>query len=603
MLLDEILKKAQEPTDKKKESKDDNDDYNIYELLNIKDTKFIKEARDLNKVAVFEPSQELFPNANPVPFLNFFKNTKDNKVLTERKEQLNVGLSSGFLMVNPGQKFSLLNKHSVIDLSHNAMVTTSLFPFKKKENIKHHVIKEHFSVIKEDENLKEDKFNKKFNEERFIIDNNNKNNNNYYNDKNKGREKINNNISYEILVSPPKTIIIPTYQKRTEDERIRISVNKPTRNMIEKYLLEEKNNNQSVKLFDLNKLNENLKNNSLEAEDSKENKEEENKNILLINQNRNEDSPNLNLLDDFINNPYPDIITKEENKTMNKENLQGKNKLLKFQNISQPKVNYDYMLNDFNLEPDESFNFWNPQLISDYMNYMERNNFVSPNIDFGKTPIEVFNDWYTWLKYEKERKKGNNNSPMLTNSDLLISDLGDTLNAITSSISSLVVIKPSSLDNYIGNKRKREDPVENKQFVCEVCNESFTTAQGLGKHISIRHQEEASRLMDKFEINQRRKEKRNLLVQAKKLFCKKYDIDYDSLSKTKQGRNTIEETILKNFDEFKKFKMKVKFNIKKEVPKEKVNLEENTPYESMFRDLEWKEILKKNQWKKKGIII
>ena len=153
-------------------------------------------------------------------------------------------------------------------------------------------------------------------------------------------------------------------------------------------------------------------------------------------------------------------------------------------------------------------------------------------------------------------------------------DISKTMNSITSIMSTFpILLYPKSgkyenvtLFNKITKKKKEindntENKIDDKKFICDICNEVFTSGQGLGGHMSRKHKDQSMKFKHKKEIRNKREPLRNILVQAKKILCKNHLIDYDEQIRSREGKTLIKSLVKEYNEEFKKIKNELKKKI------------------------------------------
>lgn len=223
------------------------------------------------------------------------------------------------------------------------------------------------------------------------------------------------------------------------------------------------------------------------------------------------------------------------------------------------------LLEDFNIEQDDSFHFKNLKLINKYCEYNNVKLFNNEMI-FGENPLNKFNEWLTWLNQEQEKD-------FTEQSKQLCDDILKTLNSISGFMSSLPILlcpiqqKSSSFDFLRKQSKKKKDcridyknnnQEEQKLFCCELCFETFKSGQGLGGHMSRKHKDQSIKFKRKKEIRMKREPIRNILLKAKEQLCKANCIDFEETMKTKQGKKNIKHLILQHYEEYKKIRNDLK---------------------------------------------
>ena len=326
-----------------------------------------------------------------------------------------------------------------------------------------------------------------------------------------------------ITTSKLKTSKIPYqsvnyYNDEGKENKFKIEANKMTKRLIEENILNKNNNSFFTKIS------------------------HNNNNELLIN------NPN--------DNPQ------EDSKPLNLK------KYIFFDDIKTSSINYSYLLSPFSEEPDNSFNFYDPQVFSNYKNFHIHTvqNEKSVSLNFGQDPLLKFEEWLKWLSQEKEKEKN-------TQSNQLCDDIAATLNSITTIMSSFPIfmfpgrqpvpnINPSLsvLFKYKKKKEEEENCSSDKKFYCDFCSETFASGQGLGGHMSRKHKNQSLKFKHKKEIRNKREPLRKILHQAKKKLCINHLLDFDEQMRSKQGKKLIRKLILEFNEEYKKIKNEMKRN-------------------------------------------
>ena len=328
------------------------------------------------------------------------------------------------------------------------------------------------------------------------------------------------------------------------------------------------------RLIEENLLNEiNNKANSLN-EDNKKYELNYNQNIFrrkTYNENTNfeelNNSKSLNF--SFLNKINEDNIMNQnfQNKFLKKQNLNYFLKNIYFEETKIPNIKYNYLLNDFNDEIDNSFSFNDTILLTKYKQSKMKKNQTNNKIDFGENPVESFIGWLNWLNNELNKEKNDQTNQ-------ICEDISKTMNSITSIMSTFpILLYPKSgkyenitLFNKITKKKKEindntENKIDDKKFICDICNEVFTSGQGLGGHMSRKHKDQSMKFKHKKEIRNKREPLRNILVQAKKILCKNHLIDYDEQIRSREGKTLIKSLVKEYNEEFKKIKNELKKKI------------------------------------------
>lgn len=80
-------------------------------------------------------------------------------------------------------------------------------------------------------------------------------------------------------------------------------------------------------------------------------------------------------------------------------------------------------------------------------------------------------------------------------------------------------------------------------FSCQICLRKFFSSCALGGHMSRRHANSSIKYKIKCEIRNKRENFRKRIENGRKLFCEKFNINYDHLNKTSEGRRKIRKLI------------------------------------------------------------
>ena len=350
---------------------------------------------------------------------------------------------------------------------------------------------------------------------------------------------------------------LPQSNINFQNSKYKIIINKMVKRLIEENLLNEINNkanslNEDNKKYELN-YNQNI---------FRRKTNNENTNFEEFN-----NSKSLNF--SFLNKINEDNIMNQnfQNKFLKKQNLNYFLKNIYFEETKIPNIKYNYLLNDFNDEIDNSFSFNDTILLTKYKQSKMKKNQTNNKIDFGENPVESFIGWLNWLNNELNKEKNEQTNQ-------ICEDISKTMNSITSIMSTFpILLYPKSgkyenlnLFNKITKKKKEindntENKIDDKKFICDICNEVFTSGQGLGGHMSRKHKDQSMKFKHKKEIRNKREPLRNILVQAKKILCKNHLIDYDEQIRSREGKTLIKSLVKEYNEEFKKIKNELKKKI------------------------------------------
>ena len=219
------------------------------------------------------------------------------------------------------------------------------------------------------------------------------------------------------------------------------------------------------------------------------------------------------------------------------------NNYLTFKEQKKTNINYNYLLQSFNVSINEYPSVFEIQTFLHYEQHLldQPQHMHKHHLHFGPNPISLFIDWATWLKDEKQKK-------LPFQSRDLCNDLSSTLNSISLTMSSFPILRlPSSDDVLI-----QASPEHSKtSFHCQLCGYSFNSGQGLGGHMSRRHPDKSDKFKRKKFIREKRSLIREKLTEAKRFICSNHDINYDELAQSKEGKLIIRSVIIENKDEFK----------------------------------------------------
>ena len=213
----------------------------------------------------------------------------------------------------------------------------------------------------------------------------------------------------------------------------------------------------------------------------------------------------------------------------------------------------------------------NCKLITKYnQSKLNKNNkYNNIKIDFGENPVEIFIKLLNNLNNELKKEKNEETKK-------ICDDISKEMNLITSIMSTFpILLYPKSgkyenlnLFNKITKKKKcfnnnnnSDNKIDDKKFICDICNEVFTSGQGLGGHMSRKHKDQSMKFKHKKEIRNKREPLRNILVQAKKVLCKNHLIDYDEQMRSKDGKTLIKSLVIEYNEEFKKIRNELKKNM------------------------------------------
>ena len=364
----------------------------------------------------------------------------------------------------------------------------------------------------------------------------------------------NNNFNEEVKISKIKSSIMTnnsygiSQNEFTKAKRKRfITTNKPKNakniNLIHSFDYEEEKENKFK--IEANKMTKRL------IEENLLNKNNNNSFFTKLSNNNN------NINNELLNNNF-----NENNKNDLKTN--SLKKYIYFEDIKASTINYQYLFEQFSTELDSSFNFGDTEVISDYKNnHLDHLHSEKDfSFSFGEDPLESFKGWLVWLHQENEKDK-------TKQSKQFCDDIVKTLNSISNIMSSFpIFIFPGkqlshNLSGFFGKgkKKNREDGEENssdKKFFCDFCNETFTSGQGLGGHMSRKHKDQSLKFKHKREIRNKREPLRKILLQAKKILCKNHLLDFEEQIKSKSGKKLIKKLIFEFNEEYKKIRNELK---------------------------------------------
>ena len=368
------------------------------------------------------------------------------------------------------------------------------------------------------------------------------------------------------FITTSKNYLFPKSNIETNpNSKYKIIINKMVKRLIEENILFEINNSKYEDKY----YNISLKLDDYQKNESKEVKAIKNQDNDILDSNSKSLNDNFSPLNNQINE---EIIIKEnfQNKYFRKQNLNYILKNIYFEESKSSNIKFNYLLNDFNDEIDNSFNLNNCKLITKYnQSKLNKNNkYNNIKIDFGENPVEIFIKLLNNLNNELKKEKNEETKK-------ICDDISKEMNLITSIMSTFpILLYPKSgkyenlnLFNKITKKKKSfnnnnsDNKIDDKKFICDICNEVFTSGQGLGGHMSRKHKDQSMKFKHKKEIRNKREPLRNILVQAKKVLCKNHLIDYDEQMRSKDGKNLIKSLVIEYNEEFKKIRNELKKNI------------------------------------------
>ena len=166
---------------------------------------------------------------------------------------------------------------------------------------------------------------------------------------------------------------------------------------------------------------------------------------------------------------------------------------------------------------------------------------------------------------------------LINNSEDLATNLKDNKENNNSLILSNILCQ--KLEKKILFKSKK---ITSSSFKCDFCERIFKNGQALGGHISQAHPNQSFKYKKKLNVRNNRKEKRDIILQARKNILKKYQIDYDYLMFNKKNK-VIKEFINEHKGEYKK-----EINhLKKNKPNDSnINKKQNILFITKNKDLE-----------------
>ena len=172
--------------------------------------------------------------------------------------------------------------------------------------------------------------------------------------------------------------------------------------LIEENILFEINNSKYEDKY----YNISLKLDDYQKNESKEVKAFKNQDNDILDSNSKSLNDNFSPLNNQVNE---EIIIKEnfQNKFFRKQNLNYILKNIYFEESKSSNIKFNYLLNDFNDEIDNSFNLNNCKLITKYnQSKLNKNNkYNNIKIDFGENPVEIFIKLLNNLNNELNKEK------------------------------------------------------------------------------------------------------------------------------------------------------------------------------------------------------
>jgi hypothetical protein len=226
----------------------------------------------------------------------------------------------------------------------------------------------------------------------------------------------------------------------------------------------------------------------------------------------------------------------------------------------------------FEENPDiySSCNFVNDELKKEFTYYLTYGKSNEQNISFGDSPLTIYQNLAEW--FNKEIQKNNKNTKNFNPKESLIlcEKIIFEMNDISRCISSLPIFmfpttNPTKLSKKMTKYKYRKKFDESGPvFACEVCNQKFNSGQGLGGHMSRKHPRASEKFIRKKEIRNKRADHRNILYEAKKKLLASFNLNYEQLRSTQEGKKKIKEIVKSNRDVFKLLRLEITKAKKKE---------------------------------------
>lgn len=216
------------------------------------------------------------------------------------------------------------------------------------------------------------------------------------------------------------------------------------------------------------------------------------------------------------------------------------------------------LLEKFTDKPDEYCYFDNEMLKNRYLQYFTYGRSNELKLTFGDNPLNIFQDYHSW--YYQELKKESSSKTRRN----LSQTIWKKMEEISTAMSQLPILLGPQISEDIKipifpkKKLKTKSDPTKKNFQCTLCEESFNTGQGLGGHMSRKHQNKSEKFQKKKEVRKNREPMRLLLMEAKKKLCDKYSIDFEEHLKSKAGKMLIKKLINDHKDEFKELRLEAK---------------------------------------------
>lgn len=183
-----------------------------------------------------------------------------------------------------------------------------------------------------------------------------------------------------------------------------------------------------------------------------------------------------------------------------------------------------------------------------YERYIIYGNWKEEITKFGGSPLNNYQNLLD--KYEKKSEFAKLKEKTKIQKAL------DKLNAIVASL---------PVFHFVLQKPLKEKKKCYKKFSCS-CGKIFNTPQGLGGHRSKQHRFQNSNYSKKKYIRMKREPKRLINAQAKAFFLNKYNLDYEKLQLSKEGKKKVKDFMKKHKKEFtlikKKFQISQNFEDK-----------------------------------------
>lgn len=216
------------------------------------------------------------------------------------------------------------------------------------------------------------------------------------------------------------------------------------------------------------------------------------------------------------------------------------------------------MYKEFKETIDSNYNYNYEETFLQYQYYITFGKSNEEKLRFGESPLNYYQNLIENIKSKGVTTKA-------------LRKLDQQMTQIQEVISHMPVFKvPINIGKHMSNCSKENEgrckmlsldfeakPTELK-YKCSVCNNAFTSAQGLGGHMSRKHKNQSENYKKKKATREKRAPLRIMNKKIKIALCEKYDLEYDTLISTKQGKRELRHFMNMRHNEYVSMKKEMK---------------------------------------------